>query len=178
MTHPLALDNIGATALVFGPLRSAPERGSRVVANRRVALGRQEAPMAHDEARVREFARSYTDAWCSHDPTRVADHFVTGGTIAINGGEPTEVTEVARSFIDAFPDIQVFMDDVVFNDETVEYHWTFTGTNTGPGGTGRAVRITGSEEWTFRDDGLVAVSRGSYDQDEYDRQLEHGAPET
>jgi hypothetical protein len=23
----------------------------------------------------------------------------------------------------------------------VEYHWTFTGTNTGPGGTGSAVRI-------------------------------------
>jgi hypothetical protein len=143
--------------------------------------------MGHDEARIQEFARSYTDAWCSHDPTKVADHFVTGGTIAINGGDPTEVTEVARSFIDAFPDIQVCMDGVVFNDavhgvvfndETVKYHWTFTGTNTGPGGTGRTVRITGFEEWTFGNDGLVAMSRGSYDQDEYDRQLEHGAPET
>jgi len=134
--------------------------------------------MAHDQARIREFARSYTDAWCSHDPTRVADHFVSGGTTAINGGDPTEVTEVARSFIAAFPDIQVFMDDVVFNDETVEYHWTFTGTNTGPGGTGRAVRITGFEEWTFGDDGLVVVSRGGYDQDKYDRQLQHGAPLT
>ena len=134
--------------------------------------------MARDEARTREFARSYTDAWCSHDPTRVASHFVAGGTIAINGGEPTEVTEVARSFIDAFPDIQVLMDDVVFNDETAEYHWTFTGTNTGPGGTGQAVRITGYEEWTFGDDDLVVESHGHYDQDEYDRQLEHGAPET
>jgi SnoaL-like polyketide cyclase len=134
--------------------------------------------MTHDQARIREFARSYTEAWCSHDPTRVADHFVPGGTIAINGGDATEVTEVARSFIDAFPDIQVFMDDVVFNDETVEYRWTFTGTNTGPGGTGRAVRITGFEEWTFGDDGLVVESHGSYDQGEYDRQLEHGAPET
>ena len=127
--------------------------------------------MAHDEARIREFARSYTDAWCSHDPKRVADHFVSGGTIAINGGDSTEVTEVARSFIAAFPDIEVFMDDLVFNDEKVEYHWTFTGTNTGPGGTGRAARITGFEEWMFGDGGLVAVSRGSYDQDEYDRQL-------
>ena len=133
--------------------------------------------MTHDEARIREFARSYTDAWCSHDPTLVADHFGPGGTIAINGGDPTEATEVARSFIDAFPDIQVFMDDVVFNDETVEYHWTFTGRNTGPGGTGHAVRITGLEEWTFGNDGLVAESRGTYDQDEYDRQLKHSAPE-
>ena len=131
--------------------------------------------MTHDEARIREFARSYTDAWCSHDPARVADHFVAGGTIVINGGDPTEVTEVARSFIDAFPDIQVNMDEVVFNDETVEYHWTFTGTNTGPGGTGQAVRISGFEEWTLGEDGLVVESWGTYDQDEYDRQLRHGA---
>ena len=132
--------------------------------------------MAHDQARVRDFARSYTDAWCSHDPTRVADHFVPGGTIAINGAEPTEVTDVARSFIDAFPDIQVIMDEVVFKDETVEYHWTFTGTNTGLGGTGKWVRISGFEEWTLGDDGLVVESQGHYDPDEYERQLAHGAP--
>jgi hypothetical protein len=105
------------------------------------------------------------------------DHYVPGGTIAINSGEPTEVAEVARSFIDAFPDIQVFMDDVVFKDETVGYHWSFTGTNTGPGGTGNRVRISGFEEWTFGDDGLVVESQGHYDLDEYDRQLESGAPE-
>ncbi|MDP9260463.1 MAG: nuclear transport factor 2 family protein [Actinomycetota bacterium] len=133
--------------------------------------------MGHDQERVRDLARSYTDAWCSHDPARVAGHFTPGGTIAINGGEPTEVTEVARSFMATFPDIQVFMDDVVFKDESVEYHWTFTGTNTGPGGTGKPVRISGFEEWTFGDDGLVAESRGNYDQAEYDRQLEHGAPQ-
>lgn len=133
--------------------------------------------MPHDETRIRDLARSYTDAWCSHEPARVAAHYVPGGTIAINGGEPTEVGEVARSFIDAFPDIQVFMDDVVFKGETVEYHWTFTGTNTGPGGTGMAVRISGFEEWTLGDDGLVVESQGNYDQQEYERQLEHGASE-
>jgi SnoaL-like domain len=133
--------------------------------------------VAVDQARIRDFARSYTDAWCSHDPANVAAHFVPGGTIAINGGEPTEVTEVARSFISAFPDIRLFMDDVVFKDETVEYHWTFTGTNTGPGGTGNQVRITGFEEWTFGADGLVATSEGHYDQDDYDRQLERAEPE-
>ena len=79
--------------------------------------------------------------------------------------------------MDAFPDIQVFMDDLVFKNEAVEYHWTFTGTNTGPGGTGKGVRIKGFEEWTFGDNGLVAASLGHYDQAEYDRQLEHGAPE-
>ena len=132
--------------------------------------------MELDQARVRDFARSYTNAWCSHDPARVAAHYVPGGTIAINGGEPTEVTEVARSFITAFPDIEVFMDDLVFKDATVEYHWTFTGTNTGPSGTGNWVRISGFEEWRFGDNGLVVESQGQYDQDDYDRQLELGAP--
>jgi predicted ester cyclase len=127
--------------------------------------------MGLDEARVRDLARSYTEAWCSHDPARVASHYVSGGTIAINGGEPTEITEVARGFISAFPDIEVFLDDLVFKGETVEYRWTFTGTNTGPGGTGKAVRVTGLEEWTLTVDGLVASSRGSYDQEDYDRQL-------
>src|SRR5262249_6308401 len=129
--------------------------------------------VAHDEARVRELAHSYTEAWCSRDPERVASHFVPGGTIAINGGEPIEITEVARGFISEFPDIQVYMDELVMNGETVEYHWTFTGTASS---TGKSVRISGFEEWTVRDDGLVVSSKGSFDQEEYDRQLEHGAP--
>jgi SnoaL-like domain len=133
--------------------------------------------MALDRARVLDFARGYAEAWCSHDPANVAAHYVPGGTIAINGGAPTEVTEVARSFISAFPDIRVFMDDVVFTDEGVEFHWTFTGTNTGPDGGGKRVRISGFEEWTFGDDGLVVESQGHYDQDEYDRQMEHGVSE-
>jgi hypothetical protein len=127
--------------------------------------------MAHDEAGVRDLARSYTEAWCSHDPVRVAAHYVPGARIAINGGEPREITEVAQAFISAFPDIQVVMDDLVVKDDTVEYHWTFTGTNTGPGGGGNPVRISGFEEWTFGAGGLVAGSRGNYDQEEYDRQL-------
>ncbi len=40
------------------------------------------------------------------------------------------------------------------------YRWTLTGTNTGPGGTGKAVRITGYEEWTIGADGLIAESKG------------------
>jgi predicted ester cyclase len=147
------------------------------VRDRRTGTSLQrEAELGLDQARLRDFARSYTKAWGSHDPARVAAHYVPGGTIAINGGKPTEVTEVARSFISAFPDIEVSMDDLVFNDETVEYHWTFTGTNTGPSGTGNSVRISGFEEWRFGDDGLVVESRGQYDQEDYDRQLEHGAP--
>jgi predicted ester cyclase len=132
--------------------------------------------MSHDEAQVRELARSYTEAWCSHDPARVAAHYVPRGMITINGGQPTEIAEAARSFMDAFPDIEVSMDDLVVNDATVEYRWTFTGTNTGPDGTGKSVRISGVEVWTLGDDGRIVESEGSYDANEYDRQLEHGAP--
>jgi predicted ester cyclase len=134
--------------------------------------------MTHDQDRVRDFARSYADAWGTHDPSNVAAHYVPGGKIEINGGEPTEMPEAARSFIDAFPDIEVFMDDVVFKHDTVEFHWTFTGTNTGPGGTGKSVRISGFEVWTIGDDGLITASKGNYDRAEYDRQLEHGAPDS
>ena len=34
-------------------------------------------------------------------------------------------------------------DDLVVEDEYIEYRWTLVGTNTGPGGTGRRVRIGG-----------------------------------
>ena len=75
----------------------------------------------------------------------------------------------------AFPDMQVLMDDVIVKVDATEYHWTLVGTNTGPGGTGNRVRISGFEEWrTIGGDGLVAESQGHYDQAEYDRQIEHG----
>ena len=134
-----------------------------------------------DPEQLRDFARRYTEAWCSHDPARVAAHYAPGGSLSINGGPPSvgraAVTEAARSFMNAFPDLQVRMDDVVIRDGGVEYHWTLIGTNTGPGGTGKRVRISGFEEWTVGDDGLIAESQGHYDQAEYDRQLEHGAGE-
>ncbi len=136
--------------------------------------------MIHDRRQIEQLAREYTEAWCSRDPRRVAAHYATGGTIAINGGEPAPIAGVAESFVAAFPDIEVFMDDLVVKDDVVEYHWTFTGTGaetvTGTGAeTGKSVRIPGFEEWTIGADGLIAESRGHYDQAEYDRQLREGA---
>jgi predicted ester cyclase len=128
--------------------------------------------MEHDREQIEELARSYTDAWCSHEPARVAAHYVPGGTIAINGGEPAGIEEVADSFMAAFPDIQVCTDDLVLKGDQVEYHWTFTGTSAE---TGKHVRIAGFEEWTVGADGLIAESLGHYDQAEYDRQLQHGS---
>lgn len=127
--------------------------------------------MPHDP-QIEQLAHAYTDAWCSRDPARVAAHYVPGGTIAINGGEPAGIAEVAESFIAAFPDIAVFMEELVLREDgSVEYHWTFTGTSAE---TGKSVRVPGYEEWTIAPTGLIAESRGHYDQAEYDRQVQHG----
>lgn len=128
--------------------------------------------MAHDPKRIEQLARTYTEAWCSRDPARVAAHCAPGGMIAINGGDAAGIAEVTEAFIAAFPDIQVFMDDLVLREDgIVEYRWTFTGTSAE---TGKSVRVPGYEEWTIAPDGLIAESRGHYDQAEYDRQVEQG----
>ena len=129
--------------------------------------------MTHDRTQIEQLADSYTEAWCSRDPARVAAHYVPGGTIAINGGAAAGIAEVAEAFIAAFPDIAVYMDDLVLREDgVVEYRWTFTGTSAE---TGRSVRVPGYEDWTIAPDGLIAESRGHYDQADYDRQLQHGA---
>ncbi len=127
---------------------------------------------------LRDFAERYTAAWCSMDPARVAAHYAPGGSLTINDGIPAvgraAITQAAQGFYVALPDMQVFFGDLVVEGERVEYHWTFTGTNTGPGGTGNAVRVSGFEEWTIDDDGLITSSVGHYDAAEYASQLEHG----
>ena len=137
--------------------------------------------MTSEPDQLLDFARRYTEAWCSQEPTRVAEHYARDGSLTINGGAPSvgraAITEVARSFMTAFPDMQVLLDDLVVQDGGIEYHWTLVGANTGPGGTGNRVRISGFEEWTLGNDGLVAESQGHYDQAEYDPQLEHGVEE-
>ena len=79
--------------------------------------------------------------------------------------------------MDSFPDMQVLMDDVRVAEGGSEYHWTLVGTNTGPGGTGNRVRVSGYEEWEIAD-GLIAASQGHYDEAEYDRQIQHGVDES
>ena len=70
--------------------------------------------------------------------------------------------------------MQVYLDDLVVDGDRIEYHWTFADTNTGSGGTGNKVRVKGYESWTIDEDGLIAASSGSYDAEEYARQLAGG----
>ncbi len=128
--------------------------------------------------RLREFARRYTAAWCSQDAASVASFFSPNGSLTINGGTPsvgrTQIAEAAQGFMTAFPDLKVYMDDLVERGDKVIYEWTLEGTNRGPGGTGNRVRISGFEAWRIGDDGLVAESLGNYDAAEYQRQVDQG----
>lgn len=127
---------------------------------------------------LQDFATRYTAAWCSGNPESVAAFFSPDGSLKINDAAPSvgraALAEAARSFMAAFPDMRVIFDDLKPNSPRVRYHWTLEGTNTGPGGTGKKVRIGGYEEWKFGPDGLIQDSLGHFDAAEYARQLAYG----
>jgi uncharacterized protein (TIGR02246 family) len=134
---------------------------------------------ADDTTCLTEFAARYTAAWCSQNAAGVAAFFAEGGSLAINSGRPAvgraAITAAAQGFMTAFPDLVVTMNGISRDGDHAVYRWTLTGTNTGPGGTGKAVRISGYEEWTIGVEGLVAASKGHFDEAEYQRQLQVGS---
>jgi hypothetical protein len=132
--------------------------------------------MTPDE--IKDFATNYTAAWCSQDPASVAAFYSKYGSLTVNEGVPAigqeAITDVAQSFMTTFSDLVVRMDGLDLTADHFKYLWTLTGTNDGPGGTGNKVCISGFEEWIIDADGLIAESRGHFDNEEYQRQLEHG----
>jgi predicted ester cyclase len=118
-----------------------------------------------------EFATRYAKAWCSQNPESVAAFFAENASLTVNGGPPTPPLQIARGFMRDFPDMIVTFDKLEPRGDQTEFHWTLTGTNTGPSGTGNKVRISGYELWKIDNDGLIAESKGHFDADEYDRQL-------
>src|SRR5437667_7148707 len=124
------------------------------------------------------FAQRYAQAWCSQNPDSVAAFFAENGSLSVNDGTPAvgraAIAELAQGFMRTFPDMVVTMDDVAHDEEGTKFHWTLTGTNTGPGGTGRKVRISGYELWKIDNDELIAESKGNFDATDYERQLRAG----
>ena len=123
-----------------------------------------------------QFADRYTTAWCGQNAASVAAFFAPDGSLAISHGTPfvgrAAITAAAQSFMTAFPDLVVKMDNLTVQEAHVKYHWTLTGTNTGPGETGKSIRISGCEQWRFTADGSIAESQGHFDQAAYQKQLE------
>jgi len=125
--------------------------------------------------RMQAFAQGYTNAWNSHIGENMAAYYAEDGRLTVNDGTPSvgreQLASTAKSYMDAFPDLKLTMDSLVMEGETFKYYWTFEGTNTGPGGTGNPVLFSGYEQWTMNDEGLIQVSIGSYDADDYQKQL-------
>ena len=126
-------------------------------------------------AKLKDLGTRYTAAWCSQNAASVAAFFSESGSLQINNGAPSvgrpAIAAAAQGFMSAFPDMVVAMDGVGFEGKGAVYRWTLTGTETGPGGSGNSVRISGYEEWTFGADGLIAESKGHFDDVDYKRQL-------
>ena len=131
-----------------------------------------------DKEQLTSFGKKYSEAWCSQKPASVAAFFSTNGSLKVNADSPAvgreAITKVAEGFMTAFPDMIVAMDSLITNPNGTEFHWTLTGTNAGPGGTGNKVKVSGFEVWNFSEDGLIEKSIGSFDAAEYNRQLKEG----
>ena len=132
-----------------------------------------------NQPKLTDFAIRYAAAWSSQHPVRLASFYTENGSLTVNGGTPSvgrpAISATARGFMTAFPDMVVKMDQVSQDGSHVIFRWTWTGRNTGPGGTGQSVRINGYEEWTIGADGLIAESKGHFDEAEYQRQLKSDA---
>lgn len=122
-----------------------------------------------------KFGERYTEAWNSRVPANMAAHYAEDGTLIINNGTPSkgraELAASAESFMVAFPDLHLTMDSLVEDSGKYNYHWTFSGTNTGPGGTGNKVVFSGFERWTMNEEGLIQSSIGTFDAEDYARQI-------
>ena len=132
----------------------------------------------NDLAELNKFANRYAKAWCSQNPESVAAFFAENGSLTVNDGTPAvgraAIADEAQGFMTTFPDMVVTFDKLEPQPNGTEFHWTLTGTNSGPSGTGRRVRISGYELWTIDNNGFIAESKGHFDGAEYERQLKHG----
>jgi hypothetical protein len=128
---------------------------------------------------LREFAERYAAAWCSQNAASVAAFYSPRGSRSANGAAPSvgrSAVEVAvQQFMTAFPDLQITLDDIFIVGEGAEFHWTLTGVNSGPGGTGQRVCIKGFEEWRMGEDALIAEAQAHFNKADFQRQLAKGA---
>jgi steroid delta-isomerase-like uncharacterized protein len=133
-----------------------------------------------NQTQLTDFATRYAAAWSSQNAARLASFYTENGSLTVNAGAPSvgraAITATAQGYMTAFPDMVVKLDQVSQEGSHAIFRWIWTGTNTGPGGTGKAVRISGYEEWTLAADGLIAKSKGHFDEVEYQRQLKTRAP--
>jgi hypothetical protein len=131
--------------------------------------------LSHSVSAIEHFAKEYTAAWCSGDPSQVPAHYAPHGQIAINRGDAivgtAAILDMVAGFYAEFPDLQLFCDFVRTGGDHVIFAWTLDGHHAG---TKNRVRVGGWEEWDLTDDLKVQKSLGWFDGAEYDRQIAEG----
>lgn len=120
-----------------------------------------------------EMAHAYAAAWSSGNPNAVASYFAADGQIAINNGDALKgtdaIVEMAAGFYEAFPDLVVHCDDFRMSGSHAVFVWTLEGHHSE---TGNYVKQAGWEEWDLNPDGKVLRSRGWFDADSYQAQID------
>jgi predicted ester cyclase len=139
-----------------------------------VTTGYDAASKLMNSEKLTAFAKRYAEAWSSHHPEKVASFFAENALLTVNNGPPTPALDVARGFMRDFPDMVVTFDKLEPRGDATVFHWTLVGTNSGPGGSGKRVQISGYELWRIGNNGLIAESKGHFDTAEYERQLKYG----
>lgn len=74
---------------------------------------------------------------------------------------------MAAGFFNDVPDLHLTCDGVRGSGKHAVYLWTFTGTHAV---THRPLTISGWEQWSLDDAGLIELSRGHFDAEDYSRQ--------
>ncbi|WP_295313194.1 nuclear transport factor 2 family protein [Roseobacter sp.] len=120
-------------------------------------------------------ADACTAAWNSKDPSQVAGHFTPDAAIVINRGDPHAGTSaleaMAAGFHAEFPDLHLTRDGVRAGGDHMVYLWTLEGHHAE---TGNHCRVGGWEEWDLDDAMQVTASRGWFDAEDYQRQVDGG----
>lgn len=128
-----------------------------------------------DAKALQNFATHYAEAWSGGNPEALASFYDEQGSLQVNSDAPATgreaIAKVAAGFMQAYPDMVVTMDSLVTHADGGTFYWSFTGTHSGPGGTGKTVRISGNEQWQISKQGLITQSKGSYDAADWNRQL-------
>lgn len=114
---------------------------------------------------IKRISREYTEAWNQRDPVAIAERFAPDARMVINGDTTHEgasdLRAMAAEFISELPDLTMTMNRLERDGDRIVYHWTVEGTHAG---TGRPVRVSGTESWLLGADGRIIESRETWDE--------------
>ena len=129
--------------------------------------------MATAQDILQQLARDYALAWSSGEPEAVASFYAEDGEISINRGDVIKgraaVAEMAAGFYAEFPDLEVRCDLMRKAGSHAVFIWTLEGHHAE---TKNHVVTGGWEEWELNEEMKVISSKGWFDADDYQRQID------